>query len=190
MTINLNDYRITILCEDNAQYNFIYQYARSLGASPRKVNRLPAHNNATVLDKYVAAVKKYRQHYKENIILVVMIDSDEKTISEKLRSFDKALDEKKYRLNQTTRLDNEKILIFVPIRNIESWFHYIATGKTDVETKTDEHGKLLSYKSQYQDNDAFNLADKLKNEICTNGLPENAPSSLHHACNELQRFQN
>lgn len=188
MAINLNDYRITILCEDNAQYNFLYGYARLLGANQRKIKRLFAHNNSTVLKKYANAVKKYRQQHKENIILVAMIDADENSVSERLRSFDKALDEEKYRLNQATRLENEKILIFVPVRNIESWFHYIATGDADVEVRTDEDGRLLSYKSQYQNNDAFDLAQKLKTEICIDGLPENAPSSLHHACKELERL--
>lgn len=30
----------------------------------------------------------------------------------------------------------------------------------------------------------------LPNKICLNGLPENAPSSLHTACTELNRLKN
>lgn len=190
MAINLKGYRITVLCEDIAQYDFICAYAKLLGADNRKIAKLPAHNNTTVLKHYPNAVKSYRRYATQNIILVVMIDADEKTIQERLREFDEKLDSEKYKLNQSTRFNNEKILLFVPIRNIESWFHYIATNIIDVETIKDNNEKIISYKNQYVNKDLSIFAKKLKEEVCANGLPQNAPSSLHHACNELKRLNN
>lgn len=191
MAISLKGYRITVLCEDKAQFDFIRAYAKLLGAD-KSVNRLSAaYNNATVLETYPEAAVSYRKSPTQNIVLAVMIDADEKTVEERLRSFDRALDEKKYRLNQSTRLDSEKILIFSPIRNIESWFYYIDTKNINGETVKDNDGKIISYKNQYpnKDIDITEFAEKLKNEICINGLPENAPSSLHHACTELNRLK-
>lgn len=188
MAIDLNKYRITIVCEDIAQFDFIKAYAQLLGANKRKILRLTeANNNATVLGHYPKAVHSYRKVASENVILVVMIDADNKTVQERLREFDQKLDVEKYQLNQGTRSNTEKILIFIPIRNIESWFHYI-NGGSDVENKKDQNGKIVSYKDTYQDADISQLAKKLKAEICVRGLPENAPSSLHHACRELARL--
>jgi hypothetical protein len=190
MAINLKGYRVTVLCEDTAQYDFICAYAKLLGVDNRKITKLPAYNNATVLKHYPNAVKSYRKYTAQNIILIIMIDADEKTIQERLREFDEKLDIEKYKLNQDTRSDNEKILIFVPIRNIESWFYYIDTKNIDGETLRGSDGKLISYKNKYQNKDInVNLLAKiLKEEICHNGLPQNAPSSLHHACSELKRL--
>ena len=190
MAIDLNGYRITVLCEDKNQYDFICAYAKLLGVDNRKITKLPAYNNATVLKHYPNAVKSYRKYAAQNIILVIMIDADKKTIQERFREFDEKLDIEKFKLNQDTRYDNEKILIFIPIRNIESWFYYIDTKNIDGEIQRDGDGNLISYKNKYQ-NKEINvnlLAKKLKEEICPNGLPQNAPSSLHHACNELNRL--
>lgn len=188
MAIDLTKYRINILCEDIAQFDFIRAYAQLLGVSKRKIVKLTeANNNATVLKHYPEAVNSYRKVASENVILVVMIDADNKTVKERLREFDQKLDAKKYRLNQDARSDTEKILIFIPIRNIESWFRYIDRG-SDVENKKNEEGKIVCYKDKYQEADISQLAKKLKEEICVRGLPENAPSSLHHACRELARL--
>ncbi len=187
--IDLKGYRITVLCEDIAQYDFICAYVKLLGADKR-ITRLPSYNNDTVLKLYSQAAISYRKYANQNIMLVAMIDADEKTLNERLRTFDRVLDEEKYQLNQATRQEDEKILLFVPIRNIESWFHYIATNTIDVETKKGSDGKIISYKDQYPNTDASGLAKKLKNEICINGLPENAPASLHYACDELNRLKN
>ncbi len=190
MAINLKGYRITVLCEDMAQFDFLSSYAKALGAENRKIFKLPAYNNATVLKYYPNAVKDYRRFSNENIVLMVMIDADEKTILERLKEFDEKLDIEKARLNQSTRLSNEKILLFAPIRNIESWFHYIQTNADDIETKTDSSGKIISYKNQYKNQDISELVKKLKEEICLNRLPDNTPASLRHACNELKRLNN
>ncbi len=194
MEIDLSNYRISILCEDIAQYDFIYAYIGLLGVKDkRKVTRLDARNNASVLKHYPSAVKSHRQRCQENVALIVMIDADEKTIQERLRDFDEKLDIGKYKLNQPTRFDSESIVLLVPIRNIESWFHYIVTNTTDVEVVKDSDGRITDYKSLYPDSKkkvVTEYAEKLKNEICINGLPENAPSSLHHACTELSRLKN
>lgn len=189
MAINLKGYRITVLCEDKPQFDFIRAYAKLLGADKSIIRLSTAYNNDTVLKTYPEAVISHRKYANQNIVLAVMIDADEKTIDERVRAFDKVLDAEKYRLNQPTRLNSEKILIFVPIRNIESWFFYIDTNNIDIETLKDSNGKVISYKTKYQNINTFEFAKKLKEEICDKGLPDNVPSSLLHACNELTRLK-
>jgi hypothetical protein len=47
MAINLNGYRITVLCEDKNQYDFISSYAKLLGAT--KLIGLP---KPTIMELY------------------------------------------------------------------------------------------------------------------------------------------
>ncbi|NET17056.1 MAG: AAA family ATPase [Okeania sp. SIO1H6] len=82
-------------------------------------------------------------------------------------------------------LPNEKIAIFVPARNIETWFSYI-NGK-DVNEEDDYKDKTLNITDRITLAKAS--AEKLASDICPQGLDENAPASLHHACNELRRLQ-
>jgi len=141
-----------------------------------------SRNNAAVLKHYSESVQLYRSKANHlNIALVVMIDADNKTVEERLREFDAKLDAKKADLNQKTRDDDEKIAIFVPARNIETWFHYIF-GYTDCNEQDD-------YKKYYTNDDAHKAAEILAKDICPDDLPENALPSLQHACNELKRLQ-
>jgi hypothetical protein len=141
-----------------------------------------SRNNANVLKHYSELVQLYRSKANHlNIALVVMIDADNKTVDERLREFDKMLDEEKAELNQKTREDYEKIAIFVPSRNIETWFHY-SFGHNDCNEDDD-------YKSYYSNAYAHKAAEIFEKDICSKGLPENALPSLHHACNELKRLQ-
>jgi len=188
MGIDFNSYRVTVLCEDDNQINFIRAY---LGISKRRIYRITeAFNNATVLSNYPNAVKSYRQYAQQNVILIVMIDADERTIQWRLREFDQKLDTEKFKLNQPTRLDDEKILIFVPIRNIESWFFYIESGNCYIENRSDKD-EIIDYKDQYEGIDFRKIEEIVKKlkTICAKGLPKNAPSSLRHACDELKRLK-
>ncbi len=83
-------------------------------------------------------------------------------------------------LNQETREEYERIAIFVPARNIETWFHY-SFGHKDCDENSD-------YKHAYSNDDAGKAAEILANDICPSGLPDDAPNSLHKACEELKRL--
>jgi len=65
-------------------------------------------------------------------------------------------------------------------RNIETWFHYL-----------DEHDcfESKSYKSLHKNSRPSKFAKKLHEEICFQRLPDDAPPSLFHACQELKRLQ-
>jgi hypothetical protein len=179
-----NKAQVFILCEDTVHYHFAKKYFELLGFSNRKIigkynprGRSVGSGAEFVKNNYEQEIKAF--HSKVNYldyILVIIIDDDTK-------------DNAKNLYQKYTPLPNETIFIFSPVRNIESWFYYIDTGDFHVEDK-DNQGKITDYKIRYKGSKPTEFAKRLKNEICINDLPQNAPSSLHHACNELDRLKN
>lgn len=167
--------QVCILCEDTTHFHFARKYLELLGFNSRNI--IPRHNPkgrstgsgaVFVKENYEKELSAFRSKNRLSYILVVMIDDDTKNHLANLR--------KTYSPNTA-----EKILLFSPSRNIESWFHYIDGNIID-ETE--------DYKRLYQQSEPSKFAKDLKRKICINNLPDNAPSSLHHACNELKRLNN
>ncbi|NEQ76972.1 MAG: hypothetical protein F6K23_30535 [Okeania sp. SIO2C9] len=185
--------KVTILCEDIDQERFIRQYLICRGFLDRNIIPFPntkglkvENNNASILKHYPKILKSYRIKKKsQDIAVIVMIDADDKTIDERIRSLNIAVNKDEGERNKDMRLPNEKIAIFVPARNIETWFSYI-NGK-DVNEEDDYKNKTLNTTERITL--AKTSAEKLALDICPQGLDENTPASLHHACNELQRLQ-
>jgi cellulose synthase/poly-beta-1,6-N-acetylglucosamine synthase-like glycosyltransferase len=178
-----NKAQVFILCEDTVHYHFARKYFELLGFNSRKIRgkynpkgRSIGSGAEYVKESYEKEIKAFHSKNYMDYILVVIIDDDTK-------------DNVKYLYQKYAPLQNEPILIFSPLRNIESWFCFIDTDNFHVENK-DEQGKIIDYKSQYKNSKPTEFAKKLKNEICINGLPENAPASLRHACDELKRLKN
>lgn len=178
-----NKAQVFILCEDTVHYHFARKFFELLGFNSRKITgkynprgRNIGSGAEYVKENYEKEIKAFHSKNYLDYILVVIIDDDTK-------------DNVRYLYQKYVPSLNETILIFSPVRNIESWFCYIETGNFHVENE-DEQGKITDYKSQYKSSKPTEFAKKLKNEICINGLPENAPASLRCACNELKRLKN
>ena len=178
-----NKAQVFILCEDTVHYHFARKYFELLGFNSRKITgkynpkgRSVGSGAVYVIDNYEKEIKAFHSKNYLDYVLVVIIDDDTK-------------DNIRHIYQKYVPLLNETILIFSPARNIESWFYYIETGNFHVENE-DEQGKIADYKSQYKNSKPTDFAKKLKNEICINGLPENAPASLRCACDELNRLKN
>lgn len=173
--------QVCILCEDTKTFNFARRYLDLLGFNSRNI--IAKHNpegRSTgcgydfVKKNYQIEVDEFHKKNRLSYILVVIIDNDTKNHIDDLY--------KKYQPKK-----DERILIFSPNRNIESWFHYIETLDSTVENAKD--GEVPDYKKIYKECKPREFAKKLKEEICKKGLPENAPSSLLHACKELNRIK-
>ncbi|NES04075.1 MAG: hypothetical protein F6K22_15290 [Okeania sp. SIO2F4] len=186
--------KVTILCEDIDQERFIRQYLTIRGLSSEDITCFSnpkglkvKNNNASILKYYPKILKDYRRikNYQD-IAVIVMIDPDHKTVYERIRSLNMAVNKEEGERNKDMRLPNEKIAIFVPARNIETWFYYI-NGNQDCHEQDDYKNKTLNTTERITLAQAS--AIKLASDICPQGLDENAPYSLHHACNELQRLQ-
>jgi hypothetical protein len=187
---------VTILCEDIDQERFIRQYLICRGLEEHKIKdygnpkgREIKNNNALIVKHYPNLMKSHRRRKYRNLAVVVMIDADEDSVSDKMRSLHKALDEAAGNLNKDTRLPNEKVAIFVPARNIETWFSYINNNMEGQECNenTDYKDKKMSAKERIEL--AERAAKKLAREICPQGVDRITLPSLRYACRELQRLQ-
>jgi hypothetical protein len=187
---------VTILCEDIDQERFIREYLICCGLDDRKIKdfdnpkgKTIKNNNALIVKHYPKLIKSYRSRNYRNIAVVVMIDADEDSLEERIRCLNIALDETAGNLNKDPRLPNEKVAIFVPARNIETWFHYINSHMSGQECNelTDYKDKTMTTKERIE------LAKKsariLASEICPQGVDRIALPSLRYACRELQRLQ-
>ena len=197
MTTSRDDLpEVTILCEDIDQERFIREYLICCGLDDRRIKdfgnpkgKTIKNNNALIVKHYPELIKSYRSRNYRNIAVVVMIDADEDSLDDRMRSLNIALDETAGNLNKDPRFSNEKIAIFVPARNIETWFHYINSDMSGQEYNeiTDYKDKKMSTKERIE------LAKKsariLASEICPHGLDRISLPSLRYACRELQRLK-
>jgi len=103
--------------------------------------------------------------------LIVVIDADRNTVAERIKQLDSVLEEKRHR--------KEKIAIFVPKRNIETWIHYLQSGEPIDE--------IVAYSKLANQGECKPFVEKLADQ-CVLGLPTNAPPSMHDACIELKRI--
>lgn len=167
--------QVCILCEDTTHFHFARKYLELMGFNSRNI--IPRHNPkgrstgsgaVFVKESYEKELKAFHSKNRSSYILVVFIDDDTKNHVANLRKI--------YSPNTT-----EKILLFSPSRNIESWFHFIDGNAID-DTE--------DYKRLYQQAEPSKFAKKLKQNICSASLTKDAPSSLHHACTELNRLKN
>ena len=184
---------VTILCEDIDQERFIRQYLICCGLEEHKIKdygnpkgRVIENNNALIVKHYPDLMKSHTRRKYRNLAVVVMIDADEDSLSDKMRSLHKTLDEAAGNLNKDTRLPNEKVAIFAPARNIETGFYYIMEGQGCNETN-DYKDKKMSAEERIKL--AKSAAKKLATEICPQGVDRITLPSLRYACTELQRLQ-
>ncbi|NJN95029.1 MAG: hypothetical protein HC875_13460 [Anaerolineales bacterium] len=175
---------LVILCEDLQQEVFARKYFMTrfdLGYRDIRVNRNEKGKGSGeyhVREQYPNEVKTYRSKspYLSSIRLAVFIDTDNNAVEQRLKEMDSML------LNdgQERRQRNEKIAVFTPKRNIETWIHYLMgetiNEQTSYQKFTNNEGACKPY------------VERLASEICPVGLPADAPPSLHVACDELQRL--
>ena len=188
---------VTILCEDIDQERFIREYLICRGLEDHKIKdfgnpkgREIKNNNASSIVKYYPAlIKSYRRRKYRNSAVVVMIDADEVSVSDKMRSLHKALDEAEGNLNKDPRLPNENVAIFVPARNIETWFYYINNNMEGQECNENTDYKNDKMSAAERIELAESAAKKLAREICPQGVDRITLPSLRYACRELQRLQ-
>jgi hypothetical protein len=175
-----NRQTVVILCEDLQQYVFAKSFLQKRGFQGNFEPRIcPAGKQAGeqyVRDRYPAEVKAYRSkknHLK--IFLVVIIDADTGTVPNHIAQLEQALEEKTFPRRQT----DDKIAIFVPKRNIETWIHYVMG-----ETVNEEH----AYPKFPKEGECKPFVEALASQCQQAGLADDAPPSMQIACAELQRI--
>ncbi|WP_201322055.1 hypothetical protein [Pseudanabaena sp. lw0831] len=170
-----NRQTIVILCEDRQQYVFARYFFQKKGLTGKFIDRsCPSGRQAGeqyVRERYAAEVKAHRSKNYLNICLIVVIDADRNTVAERIKQLDSVLEEKRHR--------KEKIAIFVPKRNIETWIYYLQSGEPIDE--------IVAYSKLANQGECKPFVEKLADQ-CVLDLPSNAPPSMHDACIELKRI--
>ena len=173
--------KLIILCEDSQQAVFAKHFFIRRGFASQKITlqmNTKGSGEQFVRTEYAKQVKFCRQTSSYSPVgtyLVVLIDADNHTYEQRLRQLDESLEDD----GQPKRQPNEKIAIFVPKRNIETWIHYLMGKAVDEKT---------AYPKLARQRECRKYVDKLVKKICPIGLPEDAPPSLRAACEELQRI--
>jgi hypothetical protein len=176
-----DDMQLVILCEDKQQEVFARHFFIRRGFKRWKIRVIPYPQGAGsgekhVRDQYPHQVESYRSKSPHlSIGLAVVIDADTHTVAQRLNQLGTELADD----NQPKRQAGEKIAVFVPKRNIETWIHYLRGQPVDETT---------AYPKLSRESECKPDVDKLVNEICRDEFPSDAPPSLDTACDELQRI--
>ncbi len=178
--MNNKNARIVILCEDLQQQVFVRHFLIKRGFNPRRIrtNRVPdgrGSGEQYVRNEYPEQVRAYRRKPKtEDFSLIVVIDADTKTVQNRFNELDEMLDRNSLKKRQS----DEKIAIFIPKCNIETWIHYLQGEIVDEDT---------IYEKLSEESECKPCREELTNQ-CSSGLDETAPPSLQIACQEWQRI--
>ena len=177
----MNDYSVfVVLCEDRQHEVFMRTFLVSRGVSARRIRvRIAPGGRGSgeqqVRSKYPEEVKAYCSKCNHlNIALAVMIDADMRRVVDRLNEMDASLPDAEL----DRRQPNERIGIFVPKRNIETWIHYIMGEIVDEDT---------AYPKLKKQSERKPLVKKLAQK-CNQPFEQEAPPSLQAACAELQRI--
>lgn len=171
--------RFVVLCEDKQQEVFARKYLKARNVREKVTyDTCPSGKQSGeqyVRDRYAKEVQELRRRQHENIALVVIIDADTQTVGNRIAQLNQQLSQS----GQLQRNSKERIAIFVPKRNIETWIAF-ASGEAVDESKI--------YRKLPKESDCAPLVQHLARTICAIGLPEDVLPSLHTACNELKRI--
>lgn len=173
--------RLTILCEDLQHDYFVRHYFLDRGFRPHEIRIVRSSQGRGAGEQFVrehfpAEVQAYRQKAShQSVALVVVIDADTQSVAQRINSLNQALRQN----GQAERQPNDRIALFVPKRNIETWIHYPLHSIVDEETVYPKLGKP---------SDCLPAVRMYVQTICPSGLPNEAPPSLHVACQELARI--
>ncbi len=165
----MNHPKITVLCEDKQHETFIRRFLRKRNRKIYAVPRTGAGaGDQFVRDNYPAQLDAVR---KRGGILVVMIDGDENGIKQRQKQIDEACKQR----GISPRKPRDKVAIFVPMRNIETWLAYL-DGEDVNETDT--------YPRLERERQCRRHVDILYQMCIEEQLRAPAPASLEAACRE------
>jgi len=177
--------QLVILCEDIQHRAFAKGLFEARGFRNIRFLPIPEGKGAAtqyVFKHYPERVKAYRilaNRNQSSHALAIFIDADNETVEKRLKELDDTLQEKGLEKQQ----NNEKIATFIPKKNIETWLMSLMEQVVNEETNYKN-----DYKKNYRIRDCIPYVRNFANKICpANSLPNNAPPSLHRACDELKR---
>lgn len=172
--------RVVVLCEDRAHWHFTRGYLVRRGWNGRQLTpRVSPFGRGSaeqwVREHFAQELKAYRSKAHENICLIVMMDGDNRSRYRILE-----LDQAVHKSGLQVRREDERIAIFIPNRNLETWFAWLdgepVDEKTDYKAKYRKGARRCDFGRQ--------LVDRCNQDSGFDG----APDSLLTACTEWRRI--
>lgn len=169
-----------ILCEDPQHEAFARRFLKQAGFEPRHMRIERAPNAKGSAEQYVRThfpreLREYRlRRHRIEQALVVVVDPDTMDPATRVEQLEAAA----ANAGQDRRQPGERVAIFVPRRNIETWIAYL-DGKTVDETK--------SYPKLDRQRDCQSSVETLHRMCQQRTLRQPAPESLTTACAEYHR---
>lgn len=169
--------RIVLLCEDRQQEVCARHFLVSCGVDKNRIypEVCPKGKQAGeqfVRRKYPKQVVSYRKiSHRLSAALVVVMDADTLDVANRKRQLENALSER----GISPRASNDRVGLFIPKRNIETWIHFLKGQPVNEEETYPRLSKESECKPEVEA-----LARNRRNP-----LPEEAPPSLRAACQEL-----
>lgn len=170
---------IILLCEDLQTESFVRRFLLHRNFRGRDVLTVPIPGGKQsgeqwVRTSYPDQLRAIRRRQKT--VLLVVIDADTNTTSLRRRQLNQEC-----RRRQVTPISTDPVIIVIPKRNIETWFHFLKH-----QTPVDE---TVTYRKLNRASDCHPLADEL-HRICheRQRLPDFAPPSLKEACLEYPKL--
>ena len=175
--------QITIRCEDLQTATFIRYFFMQRGWKGHDFRVLPLPGGTKSGEQYVREqfprqIRAYRSrcNHISSIALVAAVDADTLSISKRRQQIESACSDS----GIASPAKNERILLVVPKRNIETWRVYLQ-GVTVNER--DQYPKLRGRESE-----CLTEAQRLHDMCLRNELVPVPPPSLETCCRDFERF--
>jgi len=171
--------KIVLLCEDSQHEAFIRRFLKGIGWNIRelRVEKSPSASGSAeqwVREEFTNELRIYRQRKQRAAsALIAMIDADSKSVQDRINELENECKSKRIPF----RTDDEAVAISVPMRNIETWIHYL-NGEQVNEDAT--------YSKLDRERGCKPAVEKLVNLCTSSGLVADAPSALIIACDEYR----
>ena len=174
--------QLVVLCEDQQHETFVRRFLKKRrGWNARQVRFLAAPTGRGageqfVRERFPEELGGYRSN--RNLVsqgLIVMLDGDNAGLKKRLRS----LNDSCRSSGVDPRRNDDRVAVFVPTRNIETWLAWL-DGKPVDEKKT--YPKLARPK------DCQRHVDELVRMCDEGALGSSAPSALQDASKEYKRL--
>ena len=170
--------QLVILCEDTQHEAFCRRFLKATGWSDRSIRvvKAPAQRGAAeqfVRRHFPTELQAHRSRHVDQA-LVVMIDGDNRGVRARLNELDAACRS----AGIAERARNERVGVFVPTWNIETWLAYLNGDQVD-EGRPD-------YPALARERDCQSHVSRL-HQMCVAGrLRQPAPPSIMAACEEYR----
>lgn len=172
--------KIILLCEDKQTDSFVRRFFGHRNFGGHDILTLPLPGGAQsgeqwVRKRYPKALRSIRG--RQRVVLLVVIDADANTTQERRTQLDQECRDQKV----SPRSSNDPVIVAVPRRNIETWFHFLEHKAPVDETR--------QYRKLNRESDCSPFAEEL-HQICheRQSLPRNTPQSLKEACREYPKL--